>query len=169
MKKFKEQNAIVVDSPIDSTVDSTVASTSNSTVKTGSNVETANQPQQLSSDSNAANSEPMPDPAPTDPIEPVDPLQVTAEDNDDMSQPQQQQPQQMQQSMPIVDVIKANWTQQIGAAKIAWGKLTEDELLKTEGHAQKLSGLVQERYAIKRDEAEKQVKKFIEQCGGEKK
>ena len=64
--------------------------------------------------------------------------------------------------MPSVDEVKGKWKQQVGAAKIAWGKLTEDELLKLEGHEQKLAGLVQERYAITRDEADKQVKSFFE-------
>ncbi len=62
------------------------------------------------------------------------------------------------------DRVKAEWKQQIGAAKIAWGKLTDDELLKAEGHVQKLAGLVQERYAISHDEANKQVKSFFEKC-----
>lgn len=70
--------------------------------------------------------------------------------------------QQQNQSMPSADGIKGAWKQQVGAAKIVWGKLTDDELLKSEGHAQKLAGLVQERYAVTRDEAEKQVKTFIE-------
>jgi uncharacterized protein YjbJ (UPF0337 family) len=61
-----------------------------------------------------------------------------------------------------VDEVKGIWKQQVGAAKIAWGKLTEDELLRLEGHEQKLAGLVQERYAITRDEADKQVKSFFE-------
>lgn len=65
-------------------------------------------------------------------------------------------------NMPTIDEVKGKWKQQVGAAKIAWGKLTEDELLKIEGHEQKLAGLVQERYAITREEAEKQVKSFFE-------
>jgi len=60
------------------------------------------------------------------------------------------------------DEIKGKWNQKLGSAKIAWGKLTEDELLKSEGHAQRLAGLVQERYAITREEADKQVKEFFE-------
>lgn len=63
--------------------------------------------------------------------------------------------------LPSADEIKGKWKQQVGAAKIAWGKLTEDELLKSEGHEQKIAGLIQERYAITRDEAEKQVKDFM--------
>jgi len=54
------------------------------------------------------------------------------------------------------------WKQQIGAAKVVWGKLTHDELLKIEGHAEQLVGLVQERYAITRDAAQHQVNSFFE-------
>lgn len=63
---------------------------------------------------------------------------------------------------PSVDELKGKWKQHMGEAKIAWGKLTEDELLKSEGHEEKLTGLVQQRYAITRDEAKKQVKKFLD-------
>ncbi|TJY61176.1 CsbD family protein [Sinimarinibacterium sp. CAU 1509] len=54
------------------------------------------------------------------------------------------------------------WKQQMGAAKVTWGKLTDDELLQTEGHVQKLVGLVQERYAITRDEAAAQINGFFD-------
>lgn len=67
-------------------------------------------------------------------------------------------------SLPSADELKGKWKQQVGAAKVAWGKLTEDELLQSEGHEEKLAGLVQERYAITRDEADKQVKSFIKKC-----
>jgi len=65
-------------------------------------------------------------------------------------------------SLPNSDQIKGEWKQQVGAAKVAWGKLTDDELLQTEGHAEKLAGLVQERYGIVRAEAEAQVKTFLD-------
>jgi uncharacterized protein YjbJ (UPF0337 family) len=61
------------------------------------------------------------------------------------------------------DTMKARWKQHTGAAKAAWGKLTEDELLQTEGEAQKLSGLIEERYAVTRDEAGRQVKAFFDE------
>jgi len=63
--------------------------------------------------------------------------------------------------MLSADQIKGKWKQHVGEAKIIWGKLTEDEILKSEGHIQKLAGLVQERYAITRDEADKQVDSFM--------
>ena len=65
-------------------------------------------------------------------------------------------------NVPSVDEIKGKWKQQVGAAKIVWGKLTDDELLKLEGQTDRLTGLVQERYAITRDEADRQVKSFFE-------
>jgi len=64
-------------------------------------------------------------------------------------------------SLPNMDEMKGKWKQHVGAAKIAWGNLTEDELLKSEGRRQKLAGLVQERYGISRDEADEQVKGFL--------
>jgi uncharacterized protein YjbJ (UPF0337 family) len=65
-------------------------------------------------------------------------------------------------SLPSADELKGKWKQQVGAAKLAWGKLTEDELLQAEGRQDKLAGLIQERYAIAREEAEKQVKEFLD-------
>lgn len=64
--------------------------------------------------------------------------------------------------LPSSDEVKGKWKQHVGSAKIAWGKLTEDELLKSEGHSERLTGLVQERYAVARDVASKQVNDFLE-------
>ncbi|WP_428239588.1 CsbD family protein [Gynuella sp.] len=74
-----------------------------------------------------------------------------------------QQQQQQQQSTHTNDEIKSKWKKQVGAAKTTWSKLTEGELTKVVGHQTKLTGLVQERYAITREDAEKQVKKFFAQ------
>jgi len=63
-------------------------------------------------------------------------------------------------SAPRNDAMKGMWKQKLGEAKLTWGKLTDDELLKLEGHAEKLTGLVQERYALTRDAAAQQVNTF---------
>jgi uncharacterized protein YjbJ (UPF0337 family) len=63
---------------------------------------------------------------------------------------------------PIAEQVKGKWKQHVGDAKILWGKLTEDELLKSEGHEQKLAGLVQERYGLSVQEARRQVNAFLE-------
>lgn len=65
-------------------------------------------------------------------------------------------------TLPNSDQVKGEWKQQVGAAKVAWGKLTDDELLQTEGHAEKLAGLVQERYGVVRADADAQVKAFLD-------
>jgi len=57
--------------------------------------------------------------------------------------------------------VKAIWQQEISKARIIKGKVTEDELLKTHGQIERLAGLVQERYAVSRAEAEKQVAAFL--------
>ncbi len=63
--------------------------------------------------------------------------------------------------MTSLDEVKGRWKQQVGAAKIAWGKLTDDELMKADGRRDKLAGLVQERYAVTRAAAEQQVDDFF--------
>lgn len=60
-----------------------------------------------------------------------------------------------------LDELEGKWKQKVGSAKVLWAKLTDDELLKTEGQIQKLAGLIQERYAITRDVADKQVEDFM--------
>jgi uncharacterized protein YjbJ (UPF0337 family) len=71
---------------------------------------------------------------------------------------------QQQQASPTADRLEGKWDQFVGAAKSTWGKLTDDEILQSEGNSQKLAGLVQERYALSRDIADTQVKKFLESC-----
>tara|TARA_R100000656_G_scaffold124487_2_gene102760 strand:- start:39 stop:467 length:429 start_codon:yes stop_codon:yes gene_type:complete len=74
---------------------------------------------------------------------------------------QQSQPQVQQQASPEMAKLKAKWQKHLGAAKVLWGKLTDDEILQSEGQVEKLSGLVKERYAITQQDADKQVKKFL--------
>jgi len=64
-------------------------------------------------------------------------------------------------NIPSPDEVKGKWQQQVGAAKVVWGNLTDDEILKTEGQIQRLAGLVQERYGVTRDAADEQVKAFL--------
>ena len=59
---------------------------------------------------------------------------------------------------------KGKWPQQVKAAKSQWSKLSEAEILQSDGNPQQLSGLVQKRYELARDVADKQVKTFLDQC-----
>lgn len=58
------------------------------------------------------------------------------------------------------DRIKGQWKQLAGKIKTQWGKLTDDDLKVTEGNAEYLTGKVQERYGVAKDEAQKQVDDF---------
>jgi uncharacterized protein YjbJ (UPF0337 family) len=82
-------------------------------------------------------------------------------DNQQQISQQKRQQQQQQKQQGTADVIKGKWQQQVGAAKKMWGKLTDDEIMQSNGDADKLAGLVKERYAVNRIEADKQVKKFL--------
>lgn len=55
------------------------------------------------------------------------------------------------------DRIEGNWKQITGKAKVQWGKLTDDDLDVIAGRRDQLSGKLQERYGIAKDEAEKQI------------
>ena len=55
------------------------------------------------------------------------------------------------------DQIKGKWKQFKGAAKQKWGRLTDDELDMVEGDAERLAGIVQERYGMKKEAARKDV------------
>lgn len=58
-------------------------------------------------------------------------------------------------------ILKGKWKQMSGSAKEQWGKLTDDELRQIDGETDQLVGKVQEKYGIARDEAEKQVDKWL--------
>jgi len=69
---------------------------------------------------------------------------------------------QINMSLLSTNDTKSRWQQQVGAAEKTWGKFTEDELIKLDGHEQKLVGLIQERYAVTHENAEQQVKSFLD-------
>jgi uncharacterized protein YjbJ (UPF0337 family) len=55
------------------------------------------------------------------------------------------------------DRIEGNWKQFTGKAREKWGKLTDDDWTMVAGKKDQLVGRIQERYGIKRDEAQKQA------------
>jgi uncharacterized protein YjbJ (UPF0337 family) len=60
------------------------------------------------------------------------------------------------------DQAAGDWKNMSGKVKEQWGKLTDDDLVKAAGKRDQLLGVVQSRYGIAREEAEKQLKKFEE-------
>ena len=59
------------------------------------------------------------------------------------------------------DILKGKWRQIKGEVKSRWGKLTDDDVDRVEGDAEKLVGRVQERYGYQRDEAKREVDDFF--------
>ena len=62
------------------------------------------------------------------------------------------------------DQIVGNWKQIKGQVQQKWGKLTNDDVDVINGKREELSGKIQERYGIAKDEAEKQIKEFETSC-----
>jgi len=60
------------------------------------------------------------------------------------------------------DLLKARWTQLRGEIKKRWGELTDDEVVQINGERDKLAGLIQERYALTKEEALEQIDRFLE-------
>jgi len=59
------------------------------------------------------------------------------------------------------NILKGKWRQLKGEVKSQWGKLTDDDLDRAEGDAEKLVGRVQERYGYQRDQAKREVDDFF--------
>lgn len=58
------------------------------------------------------------------------------------------------------DRMEGNWKQFKGKVKEQWGKLTDDDLDVIAGRRDQLTGKIQERHGVARDEAERQLKDF---------
>ncbi|MBC7814265.1 MAG: CsbD family protein [Burkholderiales bacterium] len=57
----------------------------------------------------------------------------------------------------IWDQMAGKWKQVQGEARKQWGDLTDDDLEVAKGERDKLSGRIQERYGIAKEEANKQI------------
>jgi uncharacterized protein YjbJ (UPF0337 family) len=57
--------------------------------------------------------------------------------------------------------IEGNWKKFKGEIKQRWGRLTDDDLDIIEGKREKLSGEIQRKYAIKKEEAEEEIEDFL--------
>lgn len=53
--------------------------------------------------------------------------------------------------------VKGNWNQFKGEVKSQWGDLTDDDLTRIDGEKDKLVGVIQERYGVSKEEAQRQV------------
>jgi uncharacterized protein YjbJ (UPF0337 family) len=58
------------------------------------------------------------------------------------------------------DQIEGEWKQVKGKIREKWGKLTDDDLAIVGGKREKLAGVLQKKYGIAKEEAEKQLADF---------
>jgi uncharacterized protein YjbJ (UPF0337 family) len=58
--------------------------------------------------------------------------------------------------------IEGNWMQFRGKVREQWGKLTNDDLDVIAGRRDQLRGKVQERYGVAHEEAERQIKDWLD-------
>jgi uncharacterized protein YjbJ (UPF0337 family) len=54
-----------------------------------------------------------------------------------------------------------------GKVKEQWGKLTENDLLQFNGKREQLAGIIQKRYGLAKDVAEKQIREWEQKCASE--
>jgi uncharacterized protein YjbJ (UPF0337 family) len=59
------------------------------------------------------------------------------------------------------DRVEGNWKEFKGKAQQKWGKLTNGDLDVIEGKRTELSGRLQRRYGVARDEAERQIDTWL--------
>ena len=59
------------------------------------------------------------------------------------------------------DVLVSQWKQLRGKIKDQWGAVTDNDLAKIDGKAKVLIGVLQERYARTRPDAEAEVERFL--------
>ena len=60
------------------------------------------------------------------------------------------------------DQIAGDWKQFEGKVQKQWGKLTNDDLQEAKGDQKILAGKIQERYGITKEEADRQVKEWLD-------
>ncbi len=60
------------------------------------------------------------------------------------------------------NILEGKWKQLRGEIRERWGELTDDELDQIAGKADKLSGMLQEKYGYTQMEAERQVDEFLQ-------
>jgi uncharacterized protein YjbJ (UPF0337 family) len=59
------------------------------------------------------------------------------------------------------NILKGKWIELKGDIKKLWGKITDDELESTQGDAQSLGGIVQQKYGLKEDEFRAKMNELI--------
>jgi len=61
------------------------------------------------------------------------------------------------------ETFKGQWLQIKGKVREQWGKLTNDDLDQVQGRSEQLVGRIEERYGLAKDEARRQVNKWLDE------
>lgn len=59
------------------------------------------------------------------------------------------------------EIVEKKCLQKLAAAKFRWKKLTNSEILHSQGNTEKLTSLIEDRYSTNRSDAYNQVKHFF--------
>jgi uncharacterized protein YjbJ (UPF0337 family) len=70
---------------------------------------------------------------------------------------------EMKELSMSIDQFKAQWKQLEGKVQAHWGELTENDIQTVNGELKNLVGVVEERYAIAREDAYEQVREWLKQ------
>ena len=62
------------------------------------------------------------------------------------------------------DTIKGDWKNFKGKIRDRWGRFTDDELDQVQGRREQFEGLLQKKYGMARDEAQRQLDEFEKSC-----
>jgi len=62
------------------------------------------------------------------------------------------------------DQIQGNWKEFKGKVKEKWGKVTDDDFDVVAGKRDQLAGVLQKRYGYAKEQADKQIDEFCNQC-----
>ena len=60
------------------------------------------------------------------------------------------------------EVLKGKWNQLKGNVRKQWGKLTDDDVDQVKGDAEILQGRIQERYGRTKEEAQREVDRWLQ-------
>jgi uncharacterized protein YjbJ (UPF0337 family) len=63
------------------------------------------------------------------------------------------------------DTFTGQWTQLKGKIRQQWGKVTDDDIAQIEGNAEQLIGKIQEHYGRTREEAERELDRWLDDRG----
>jgi uncharacterized protein YjbJ (UPF0337 family) len=59
------------------------------------------------------------------------------------------------------DQVEGRWKEFTGQVKQKWGKLTDDDLTTIKGKREELSGILQQRYGMVKEQAERELDDFL--------